>query len=199
MDGAESRPRALGRCTEGGETMKIGIYGIRNSINGFWYVGQAKCIEIRQKQHFYALEHKAHTNIALQMDYNTHGAANFEFNILEEVPVRLLNSRETKWIQHLKSFTPQGYNLTKGSQKEKIDSVTLTKLQYEQIKRELSEKHVKIAGAYWDNKTLVKEEAAKIMAELDAEIAKVNAQYSKEILEVGQSYINALNALYKKH
>jgi len=62
----------------------IGIYGIRNMVDGKWYVGQSVQIEVRRECHFSLAKHGKHYNAHLQRAFLKYGKENFEFRILEE-------------------------------------------------------------------------------------------------------------------
>jgi group I intron endonuclease len=93
----------------------IGIYGIRNTANGKWYVGQSVNIEKRKQVHFTQLKYGAHYNQHLQAAYQKYGEDNFEFRILENISVDMLDVREQAWIAYYKANDPRlGYNLDSG-------------------------------------------------------------------------------------
>jgi group I intron endonuclease len=95
--------------------MSIGIYGIKNTIDGKWYIGQSIQIQSRQKHHCSSLEKKKHRNRYLQYAYNKYGKDSFEFHILEICSKKLLDSKEISWIKRYKSNNDEfGYNLTNG-------------------------------------------------------------------------------------
>ena len=64
--------------------MICGIYYIFNLVNGKFYIGSAKSVEDRIREHFVALEKNYHTNKHLQFAYNKYGGDNFEIVLLEE-------------------------------------------------------------------------------------------------------------------
>lgn len=91
-----------------------GIYKITNTNNGKVYVGQTKDITIRRIQHFTALGRGTHENKSMQSDF-TSNSLGWVFEVLEECPLSLLNTREKYWIAFYKSADPQfGYNQNKG-------------------------------------------------------------------------------------
>lgn len=47
---------------------------------------------------------------------NKYGVDNFIFEIIEEVPNKILNEREVYWIKKLNSIIPNGYNMTTGGE-----------------------------------------------------------------------------------
>lgn len=77
----------------------IGIYKITNKINGKCYIGQSVDI----KRRFYDHSCKSHEhNRHLYNAMGKYGKENFEFEILEECPIELLNEREIYYIETLK-------------------------------------------------------------------------------------------------
>ncbi|MEQ8172689.1 MAG: GIY-YIG nuclease family protein, partial [Candidatus Eremiobacterota bacterium] len=58
-----------------------GIYCIINRVNQKIYIGSAKNLKDREKQHFSLLKNNKHVNKYLQNSYNKHGYENFEFKI----------------------------------------------------------------------------------------------------------------------
>lgn len=91
---------------------RAAIYSIRNTINGKVYIGSSKHVPRRLYIHRYLLEKGRHTSRALQRSWDKHGAAVFDFSVLEDVadPATLLN-REQYWIDHFKSADGvHGYN-----------------------------------------------------------------------------------------
>ena len=76
----------------------VGIYGIKNKVNGKIYIGQSIKIERRWVTHKTELRKNKHPNQYLLNSYNKYGKDNFEFLILEECEKEKLNSMEEKWI-----------------------------------------------------------------------------------------------------
>jgi hypothetical protein len=99
-----------------GDTMKqSGVYGIRNLINGKWYIGQTTNFEQRKKNHFGHLKGGTNGNKVLQADFLKHGKANFEFCILEYAEINMLDTREQiQIVLHQSNFPEYGYNVFKG-------------------------------------------------------------------------------------
>ena len=87
----------------------IGIYKIKNLVNGKEYVGQSIHIERRWSEH-----KRCPTNRPLYQAINKYGIENFEFSILEECDFSLLDEKEIYWIKYYNSIFPNGYNLTSG-------------------------------------------------------------------------------------
>lgn len=97
----------------------IGIYGIRNDINGKWYIGQAKDIEKRNKNEKRNIKKGyIHPNTSANMHFNRaiakYGAGAFSFHIIELCEEEMLNEREIFYIKQYNSLSPNGYNLTQG-------------------------------------------------------------------------------------
>ena len=87
-----------------------GIYGIKNKELGQWYIGQAKNIMDRWREHLKDLDDPKYP-LHIDMAENV---TNFEFHILEVVDdVSQLDDREKYWIDYYDSYL-NGYNLTRG-------------------------------------------------------------------------------------
>jgi group I intron endonuclease len=84
----------------------IGIYRIKNIINGKSYYGSSKNIEKRWKSHINGLNKNSHINSLLQRSWNKYGSDNFIFEVIEECEESLLLERE----QHYLNFGPE-YNI----------------------------------------------------------------------------------------
>lgn len=63
----------------------MGIYAIRNKINGKAYVGSSQNMRRRVEEHFQALSSGKHQNYNLQQAYDFYGAHNFAPETLEVV------------------------------------------------------------------------------------------------------------------
>lgn len=103
----------------------IGIYRIRNLVNGKCYYGSSKEIEKRWKNHLNQLRKKKHINTILQNAWNKYGADNFIFEIVEECEEKLLLEVEQKYIDLKPEYNigikaGGGDNLTKNPNKNKI-------------------------------------------------------------------------------
>jgi len=91
------------------------IYGIKNTVNGFWYIGQTRNIVDREYRHFLHLKQNKHYNKHIQSAYNKYGKQCFEFHILEETNIDMLDFREQSWINYYKSNDRKfGYNKMSG-------------------------------------------------------------------------------------
>ena len=73
----------------------IGIYGIRNKINGHIYVGKTGMnFGDRWDSHKSLLRNGKHFNLYLQRAWNKYGEINFEFIIIEECVAEDLDDTE---------------------------------------------------------------------------------------------------------
>lgn len=88
----------------------IGIYKIKNNVNGKFYIGQSIDVEKRWKRHIWELNNCRHENRHLNNSWSKYGQSNFSFQILEECYKDDINSRELFYINELK---PQ-YNIKGG-------------------------------------------------------------------------------------
>lgn len=84
-----------------------GIYRIYNIYNNKSYIGQSKNIQNRW------LSHYLHPVSDFDYILKNEGLENFEFEILEECSVDLLNEKEKYYIDKYNSYN-KGYNKTKG-------------------------------------------------------------------------------------
>ena len=101
-----------------------GIYCIVNIVNGKRYVGQSVDIELRKRGHFSHLKCGIHDNSYLQASFNKHGIDSFEFRVLEEVPIDMLDIRERAWINYYQSNLRRfGYNIEDGGNPNKHLSI----------------------------------------------------------------------------
>jgi group I intron endonuclease len=77
--------------------MTSGIYEIWNDVTGDFYIGQAKDIEYRWRDHWWTLQRGRHDNPRLQNAFNKYGQRHFVFFVLEECPVSNLDVQEEAW------------------------------------------------------------------------------------------------------
>jgi len=92
--------------------MYSGIYKITNRKNGRFYIGSAKNIEKRWKRHIFCLKKGIHENIFLQRSWDNDCEENFYIEVLEEVDdINLLLVKEQYFLDKLKPFPPNGYNI----------------------------------------------------------------------------------------
>jgi group I intron endonuclease len=100
------------------KTPLCGVYQIENTINNKKYIGQSIDIERRWNQHRYGKG-----SIILRNAINKHGINNFEFTILESIPIgnrdKMIDELtliEEKWLSKEKPFLREnGYNINKSA------------------------------------------------------------------------------------
>lgn len=115
----------------------IGIYIIKNKLNGNSYIGKSNNIKRRFTEHR-SINHE--TNKSLKLAYKKYGLDNFSFEILEECKLEELNDKERYYIDKLK---PK-YNRTDGGDGAPGHSLS------EQTKALLREKGKEV----WENLSL---------------------------------------------
>ena len=92
-----------------------GIYCFENLVNGKKYVGQASNLNKRIKDHFRLLYNKKDNCVILQKAWSKWGEKNFNFWIVEECAIDLLDKQEEYWIKELHSHISEwGYNVSWG-------------------------------------------------------------------------------------
>jgi group I intron endonuclease len=97
----------------------MGIYQIRNLINGKIFLGSSKDLKGILNRNKFQLKNNLHINKAMQRDFNEIGEANFSFEILEHLKpkegmegdyTRELKRLENMWSEKLQPFNENGYN-----------------------------------------------------------------------------------------
>lgn len=105
----------------------MGVYQIRNSVNGKIYVDCSKNLEGSRTSRLFELRMgKIVFNREMQRDLSEHGADSFEFSVLDvlanpepgENIDRLLMALKLRWQEKLQPFDEQGYNSFRGFQRE---------------------------------------------------------------------------------
>ena len=95
------------------QRIMIGIYSIKNIVNGKVYIGSSNNIQKRFRKHKTELNTKTHSNKYLERAYEKYGKDNFEFIILEECSLQELIEKEISYIKKYNSLnTLKGYNLS---------------------------------------------------------------------------------------
>lgn len=111
------------------DNIKIGIYCIKNKINGKVYIGSSKNIDKRWKKHKYCLAGGYHENEHLQNSYNIYSKDNFEFLILEECKEEELIEKEQYYLNAYKSCErDKGYNICPQVNKTQMAEETKRKI-----------------------------------------------------------------------
>lgn len=88
-----------------------GIFSITNKLTNKQYIGQSTNIYARWKQ----IKTESNTKQSeLYNDMREYGIENFEFKVIEKCPIHLLNDKEKYYITLYNTYSPCGYNKTKG-------------------------------------------------------------------------------------
>lgn len=130
------------------------VYCATNTVNGKQYVGQTiKTLAIRRSQHFYRARKNIRTNV-LSNAIRKYGENSFTWKILKVCEnVEELNIVEQKYITKLKTFAPNGYNLTAGGLSYEVSEHTKKKMKNATIKYFAnSENRKKMSIAMMNNK-----------------------------------------------
>lgn len=88
----------------------IGIYKIKNLINGKVYIGQSIHIERRWQEHC-----QPSTRSLIGKAIQKYGKENFSFQVLEECSYEQLDALEEQYISSYNSVVPNGYNIETAS------------------------------------------------------------------------------------
>src|SRR6185436_10494174 len=92
---------------------RSGIYAIRHIESGRCYVGSTVCFRTRWFGHRRHLGDKKHTSLELQKDWDEHGAAAFEFVVLEELPYHARETFTAREQYHIDAQAVTVYNTRK--------------------------------------------------------------------------------------
>lgn len=116
----------------------MGIYQIKNLVNGKFYIGSSKDINKRFSQHKNMLNKNSHHSIALQRAWNKYGAINFDFLILEIVTdIDTLLEREQEWLDKTECYKSiNGYNISKITKGIDVDYNKYNKNRYLYIRKD---------------------------------------------------------------
>ena len=97
----------------------MGIYQIRNRVNGKIFLGSSKNLKGILNRTKFQLKNNLHINKDMQKDFNEIGEANFSFEILDNLEPREnikgdytkeLQTLENMWLEKLQPFNENGYN-----------------------------------------------------------------------------------------
>lgn len=116
---------------------RIGIYGIRNIINGHTYIGKTGMnFGDRWDSHKSLLRSGKHFNQHLQRAWDKYGEDNFDFIVIEECSADKLDERERYYIQFYREEN-LSYNIADGGEGGSF----LGKHLSEETKRKIGEKN----------------------------------------------------------
>lgn len=150
---------------------KTGIYLIRNIINGKIYIGKARCIYKRIKQHITSLNRKirSHENDHFIASWHKYGKNSFSYIVLEYLPLdeQIVSQKEIEYIDKYESLNPKkGYNkrydsstglIVSQETRKKLSNSQKSRYENPEERRKLS----LISKTFWKNNP----DKLKIMAE----------------------------------
>ena len=96
-----------------------GVFRIKNLANGKVLLGSSLNLEGPLNKHRFMLKINSHPNTELQRDWNEFGPDQFNFEILETIPIKddpnfnlkdELTLLEEIWLEKLQPFGEHGYN-----------------------------------------------------------------------------------------
>ena len=121
----------------------IGIYCIRNRVNGKVYTGQTRNLAKRKSAHKLGDSNC----LALQSAIGKYGWHNFSWEVLELCLEENLNVRECHWIATLDCMSPNGYNIKQGGDSGRHSEETRQKLSEIQSSKQtwLGRKHTQVS------------------------------------------------------
>lgn len=130
---------------------QIGIYEIKNCVNGMRYIGQSIHIDARIKQHFYSAfqQHSTEYNTNLSKAIREYSQKNFTSRVVELCDIDKLDQKEVEWIAKFDTYH-NGYNMTPGGENRRGDAngnAKLTEADVFEI-RSLYDSHVPFRQAY---------------------------------------------------
>ena len=176
--------------------MKSGIYGVKNKINGKWYIGQSNDIQRRnaeEKNHMKKgyFHSEKECNSIIVSSIKKYGYEAFEFYVIEYCPNDKLDEREMFYIQQYNSKAPNGYNLTDGG--NSIRGYKLT----EKDRKKMSEIQKKL---YKEGKTCFGGKPFVGKGKNNPRYGKhCSDETKKKIIENRRSFVGELNPNYGKH
>ncbi|MHB9094837.1 MAG: GIY-YIG nuclease family protein [Eubacteriales bacterium] len=100
----------------------VGVYQIKNQLNGKVFVGGTMNLSGIFNRHRFQLNSKCHVSKSLQEDWDLYGADAFTFDILETVKSEeiskddwreAVSALEDKWLNTLQPYGESGYNKQK--------------------------------------------------------------------------------------
>jgi len=107
----------------------MGIYLIRNLVNGKVFVGSSVDLPAMFNRLRFQLAAGAHPNKPLEADWKLFGGPKFEFEVLEELVHRDdpnydykadLEALEDLWLEKLEPYGEKGYNEKKKTREERL-------------------------------------------------------------------------------
>lgn len=119
------------------QSLQMGIYQIRNTLNGKVFIGSAQNIQGILNSNKFQLKMGGHKNKALQEDWNNFGESTFIFEVLDEITLKEGSPQTFKeeleqqlrlWLDNIEPYGEKGYNERIKSREERITNITKNKL-----------------------------------------------------------------------
>lgn len=182
--------------------MTLGIYQIRNGINGKIYIGSCSD-ELNQIEgrieygHFYRLRKGTHPNPKLQYAWNKYGEDNFSWSILQELTdITDILDIETEWINKTGCYKDDiGYNIAKDAlapmKGRKMSDEAKKKIGDKSRGKKISEEHKEILRnriVSEDTKKKIREARSKQIFSEEHKINFSRAQYKRQRAMRGEEF-----------
>ena len=152
-----------------------GIYCIENLVNGKKYIGQSIDVKSRLADHRRRLRNDSHKNIHLQSSWNTYGEDNFDFYIIEECNMDMIDEKERYYIAKYNTQDDNfGYNIEPGGSTNKsMSQQTRDKISKTLKNREFTEEHCRKIGEA-NRRRQITDEMRQHMKDGHADMSGVN-------------------------
>lgn len=95
--------------------------------NGKLYIGSTKNYKTRWVQHLSELRNNKHSNQHLQNSWNKYGEDNFRFEIVVEIPLADQFRKEQEYLNSLKPFGENGYNILRSTFSDVVGTCVIKK------------------------------------------------------------------------
>ncbi len=115
------------------QDLQVGVYQIRNTINGKIYIGGALNVQGIINSNRFQLKMGSHKSKTLQEDWNRFGEVAFIFEVLDEIKLKEGDNKKPKeeldeqlklWLDNLEPYGDKGYNDKIKSREELIKSIS---------------------------------------------------------------------------
>ncbi len=115
------------------QDLQVGVYQIRNTINGKIYIGGALNVQGIINSNKFQLKMGTHKSKTLQEDWNKFGEVAFIFEVLDEIKLKEGDNKKLKeeldeqlklWLDNLEPYGDKGYNDKIKSREEMIKSIS---------------------------------------------------------------------------
>lgn len=123
MKSADRKTRAKMKLAYKQTKWPMGIFQIKNMVNGRVFIGSTKNLDVVHNRHKFQLNQGGHPNKGLQQDWNRYGPESFTFSTLEELEpgddlsynyTEDLQLLEAIWHEKLQPYGEKGYHKPPG-------------------------------------------------------------------------------------